>query len=772
MQSLFKKRFLSSLILSVFTLLLSQLMASADGMLLPPLTDYSRSAPLAYRQVFSVKYHHVNVEIDSQSAVTSVDQVFHNETARDTEGTYIFPMIEGAAINRFSMYDGDREIEGKVLDKDSAREIYESIVRKAQDPALLEYVGLNMFKARVYPIPANGDKRIKLQYSEVLNKEAGLVKYVYPLSTEQFSAKPLQDVSITLHIKSRQPIANIYSPSHEIDVKQTTPTEATVVWKGSNITPDRDLVLYYSVSDQNLPIQVISHHEPSEPGYFMLLASPKVTEDIKPLPKQIVFVIDRTGSMSGEKIEQAKKALKYCIHQLKPSDRFNVIMFNEDTEWFKTGLTLATRENIAAAVKMVDGIDARGGTNIDKALRVALSQYPATFDQTKGNPYIVFLTDGLPTVGITDTNTIIKNVRTENKKDCAIFAFGVGDDVNAKFLDMLTQEHHADADYVRPEENIEVRVTAFFDKVSSPILTDLRLTATGVRTLDSYPSSPLPDLFKGSQLIVIGRYNGAGEATFTLSGKAAGRAKTFKETVFLPAAQADNEFIPRLWASRKIGYLMDEIRLHNTNSELIAEIVRLSKEFGIPTEFTSFLADEREDLPDKVAEDRAKQAFESASKADSGSWSVTQSSNARSLRNQSTVSGTLQRDSYVGNVASAPAAAGGSNSYNGSGFGTTNSFVDATGRTVQVNNIQNVGTRTFYNRNNRWVDARYESQNAIKIKSFSRAHFQLLEANPELKQYSKLGEVTVVINGNAVEIGSDGKDILTAEELKSISNKS
>jgi Ca-activated chloride channel homolog len=441
----------------------------------------------------------------------------------------------------------------------------------------------------------------------------------------------------------------------------------------------------------------------------------------------------------------------------------------------------------------VDQIDARGGTNINKALKVALSQYSDAADNisTIGGNYIVFLTDGQPTVGETDTNVILKDVAEENKRRSArIFVFGVGDDVNAQFLDRLAQDNKADADYVRPSEDIEVKVTAFFDKVSSPVLTDVKLTATSTGKFniirynskvaygsqddtsssvhDMCPSAPLPDIFKGGQLIVIGQFDNAGDVTFSLSGHQQGKTKVYTYKVNLPRAEDDNDFIPRLWASRKIGYLLDEIRLHRSQ-ELIDEVIRLSKEFGIPTEFTSFLADEREaGISKEEARDRVGQKLDSASRTETGSWAVAQSANARQLRNQSTVPGASQRDMYVGNVGGAPSAAGGFNSYKGNGFGTTNTFRDANDVVVNVNTIQNVGTRTFYQRSNQWVDARYQAQKMYKIKQYSDAHFQLLEASPGLRQYSTLGEITVVLNGNAIQIGSDGEDKLTASEVKTI----
>ena len=746
------------LLISALSVIIPLQAVMADGMIFPP---PHTNQP----QIFSVKYHHVAVNIDDQAAVTAVDQVFHNETSRDQEGIYMFPLVEGSVINRFSMYAGDREVEGKILPKEEARRLYESIIRQQKDPAILEYVGRNTFRASIYPIPANGEKRVKLEYSEVLPKEGGMVKYVYPLSIERFSAKPLEDVIITINLRSKLPISNVYSPTHEIDVKQESPTQINVVWKAKHIKPDRDLILYYTLSDDTFPIEVLTYREPGQPGFFMMLASPKQQPDLKPLPKDIVFVLDRTGSMAGNKINQAKAALSYCLNTLNREDNFNLITFNENASWLEERLVPASKDNVDAALRMVQSVDARGGTNIDKALSLALGQFESSGNANNRRPYIVFLTDGLPTVGETDVNKILENAGAHNKNRVKVFAFGVGYDVNARFLDKLAQDSMADADYIRPEEDIEVKVSAFFDKVRDPVLADTKLTITGVRTEDTYPSDPLPDVFNGGQLIVIGRYDGEGEAIFTLSGISQGKQQSIKERVIMPKTSSNNEFIPRLWAARKIGYLLDEIRL-NRNQELIDEVVRLSREYGIPTEFTSFFADEG---GYNIALDeglrQARTRMDVALKADTDAWAVNQSANARDLRNQTVVLGAAQREGYAASAAGGPTSYGGYNTYSGKGIGSTNTYRDAAGQVVSVDSIQNVGNRTFYRQQNQWIDARYKSQQVHNIRMYSEAHFQLLEEEPELRKYSILGEVIVTVNGNAIQIGTEGKEKLTKEEL-------
>lgn len=728
--------------------------AFADGMIFP--VERPGTSIVIPDQLFTVKYHHVDVAINDQLCTTKVDQIFHNDTNTEREGMYIFPMPEGSAITKFSMYAGEQEIAGKILDRNEARDIYESIVRQRKDPAILEYIDRNTFRARVFPIPANGDKRIKLSYAEVAKKSGGLYQYVYPLSTERFSAKPLEDCRVTITIKCKKPILNVYSPTHKIDIDRPSPNEAIVTWEAKDTRPDTDMVLYYSVSNDDLGIDIITHKEPGEPGYFMLLASPrsKVNSD-KVLPKNVLFVLDRTGSMAGEKIDQAKEALKFCVNTLREQDTFNVITFNETPNLIFDKLQKVTRENRKKALDEVSRLEADGGTDINEALKTARKQF-AEVESSRN--YIVFITDGQPTVGNTDPETILRNAKVENAKT---FAFGVGYDVNTHLLDKLAEQNKGASDYVRPGENMEIKISSFFGKVSDPVLSDVSVDVAGVKISDSYPSKDLPDIFVGSQLMILGRYNDSGKVAITLKGKSGDVKQTYILDATFAENNSDNEFLPQLWASRKIGYLLDEIRLHS-NQELIDEVVRLSKKYGIPTEYTSFLADERKTDADlKHDAQRIKKEALAAAKVKTGSYGVAQSTNASMSRNNAQI------------PAAAPSVSAGNTQVlgtmapNGRIGGTYQNAMD---ETVVVANVQNVARRTFYQRGTFWEDADLKpDQKFTQIKQFSEAHFKLLKAYPKLSQYSTLGNVRVILeNSNAVEIGPSGKEALSDSELKAL----
>jgi len=736
----------------------------ADGMLFP-----TAEMP---RQPFSVKYHRVTVTIDNQIAKTHVDQAFVNDTDRALEGTYIFPVPEGARVRDFTMYEGDKPLKGELLTKEEAVRIYEDIVRRQRDPGLLEYVGRDTVRARVFPIPAKGEKRFTVDYAEVVSREGNLCKYLYPLSIERFSARPLEDVTISIRVKSQVPIKNIYSPSHEVSVQQVSDHEAEVSYEASQIKPATDLVLYYALSEDDIGLTLLSYKERTGQGYWMLLASPQAPRKDEVVAKDVVFVLDRTGSMQGDKIEQAKGALQHCLKSLHSRDRFDVIAFNESPNSVGDKLMPASAANVKKALGFVQGLSARGGTNIDKALSSGLS----LLDGADRPRYIVFLTDGLPTVGETNVETILTRVEKQNEARARLFVFGVGYDVNVHFLDKLAQQNQGVSEYVRPQEDIEGKVSAFYAKVAHPVLTDVSLELDGAKLKagETYPREPYPDMFAGSQAIFVGTYEGSGAATAILSGRRAranGGAR--KQRYVLKARLASNDteydFIPVLWASRRIGHLLDEARLHK-DKELIDEIVALSKEFGIMTEFTAFLVTEPGVAGD-VARERASTALDDASSRVSGPWGVGQTQNAARLKTtaapQATGGG---RGGYGGFADSYGAAAPAKPSGAAGRAGSNQAFVDAEGRVQAIAGVQNVGRQTFYQQGKQWVDQRARPKMAtVNIQRFSEAHFQLARASAEARRYLALADnVTFVMNNQAVVVGDSGKTRLTAAELKTI----
>ncbi|MCC7292514.1 MAG: VWA domain-containing protein [Phycisphaerales bacterium] len=549
----------------------------------------------------------IETNITDGAAVTKVDQTFHNPHDFAVEGTYIFPLDDDVAVSRFTMDVNGQEIEGKLLDVKEARQTYEQIVRGMKDPALLEYVGTKMFKASIFPINPHSDVRVRLSYTQMLETQDGLVRYRYPMNTEKYLPSPIQRLSVLVRVESKTPIKSVFSPSHEVAVSRLSENKATASMEVSNQFPDRDFELFYMLSEKEFGLTVMTYREPGEDGYFVARISPNATtrpEDV--MPKNVAFVLDTSGSMSDEgKIGQARSALKFCLDHLNERDAFTIITFSHEPRRFSETLVPVSTESREKAAMFIDGIEAVGGTNIHDALLSALKDAPQA-DPTRPF-YIVFLTDGQPTVGVVSEPEILKNVREANTQRTRLFVFGVGHDVNTRLLDLLAEQNRGTREYVEPGENLELALSSFYRKISDPVLSDLALAFGGLEVHDVYPPR-LGDLFGGMELVVVGRYNGSGHRAVELEGTRRGaQEKHIYETKF-PDDDRTHEFLPRLWATRKVGYLLDEIRLHGENAELKSSVVMLAKKYGIITPYTSYLVTE----PGRVAmrEGRGGGAFD------------------------------------------------------------------------------------------------------------------------------------------------------------------
>lgn len=719
----------TSLLLAALALLLSALPVAADGIIIPVPPPHR---PPPQLRSLAIKYHHVDVIIEDGIATTHVDQVFLNESPDEIEGQYVFPIPEDAAISGFRMWVDGRPLEAQILEWEEARRLYESIVRERKDPALLEYAGRNAFRARIYPIPAWGEKRIELEYTEVLNREGSLVKYVYPLNTERFSSRPLEDVRVSVRIKTRELLRGVYSPSHEISTSDSTEHGVAVTCHERAITPDTDFVLYYTLGDDALSINLLGCRDEGEDGFFLMLLTPSpiVPED-RVISRDVIFVLDTSGSMRGEKLEQARGAVLYVLEGLGGRDRFGVVGFGSGVGHYAK--RLCDISEMTEARRFVRELRAGGGTNIDMALREAL----ALVDPERPT-VILFLTDGLPTEGEQRIGKIVERVGDLAGPNVRLFAFGVGYDVNTTLLDALAQNHHGSTTYVRPGENIEQAVSSFYDRIRAPLLTDVALDLGSVRVHDVYPT-PLPDVYAGSQLVIVGRYRNGGATRITLSGRVdeEDMRLIFDDMHFREKGGAD--FIPRLWATRKIGHLLSQVRLYGANQELIDEIVELSVQYGIVTPYTSFLVDETEDAlrPEgrqRIAEREALQWGYGL-----GGQAAPSAEGSRQL-SAAPASGQAAVEKAVAEEALRSAQ---------------------TAHRPDVEQVRTVGRKAFVLRSGVWVDTAFDPQ-AIKPRSVafgSEAYFQLAREHPDWGPYLALGErVILVWEGQAYETLPQGAE--------------
>src|SRR5436190_4091036 len=586
-----------------------------------------RPMPPPRQHVFApmeVNYVKIATRIADQVAVTSVDQEFYNPNSARLEGTFVFPVPKGAHLNKFTMEIDGKQVEAELLGADKARNIYEDIVRKAKDPALLEYAGRDMFKVRIFPIEPNSKKRITLSYSQLLKAEDGLITYALPLNTEKFSAKPIKNVSVKVDLESKRPLKSIYSASHSVEVKRHDANHATAGYEASDVQPDTDFSLCFAPEKDEIGVNLITHRSSGEDGDFLLLASPGVdVKEKQVVAKDIAFVLDTSGSMAGKKMEQAKKALEFCVENLNDNDHFEIMRFSTEVEPLFDRLVEANKQNRAKAEEYIKELKATGGTAIDDALKKALelrsgrkdkeskSEKEVSSSSSTGRPFvIIFLTDGRPTIGTTDEDEIVARVKNRGEGRTRIFCFGIGTDVNTHLLDRITEETRAVSTYVLPEEDLEVKVSNFFAKIKEPVLANPTLKFTGdVRVSKLYPS-PLPDLFKGEQLVLVGRYSGKGDSAAVVDGMVNGAEKKFSYDVKFADESSENEFIPRLWATRRVGYLLDEIRLHGENTELRDECTELARKYGIVTPYTAYLIVEDETRRQVPAQVRSLQSFD------------------------------------------------------------------------------------------------------------------------------------------------------------------
>ncbi len=722
------KHLLTITLAIVFALTLFTQTARADGIIIPepPVCLSCPVPPPPANEIpyLTVETQRVTVSISQQIATTRVDQIFRNDSDFSLEGTYIFPVPENAAISDFAMWVNGERIEGELHTKEEARRIYDEIVRQRLDPALLEYVGRDLFQASIFPIDPGDSRRVELEYRQILPIDNGLVQYVYPLSTEKFSAEPLENVAITIEVESNEAIKTIYAVNHPADISRDGVYRARVGWEAANVLPDDDFALYYTVSPQEIGVNLLTYQPPDADGFFTLFIAPDVEVSASEIvAKDVILVLDTSGSMEGEKMEQAREALKFVLNRLNPQDRFNLVTFSTSVRTFAR--QLAPTASVSQAIHFVDDLTPGGSTDINRALLEAF-----TFVDATRPAVVIFLTDGLPTSGVVETPLILNNVEQAAPDNVRIFPFGVGDDVDTLLLDTLAQALRGLPAYVRPGSRIDEQVSDFYTQISTPVLADMTLSISGNLTLEEQYPHPLPDLFAGTQLVLTGRYRGSGPAVITLTGVVNGETRHFRyDDLMFPAryhAQFDlpqpTDFIPRLWATRKIGYLLNQIRLRGENREAIDEIVDLSVRYGIITPYTSFLVEEpnlalRESGRDEAADMAFVEAEAAANSPTSGAAAVERSVEESAL-------------SMADRAAPPPT------SQNGEG--------------APVSRVKTVGDKAFLWQDGVWTDTTFDpAMMTPQIIPFPSAElFALLEAHPSIGRYFALGErVIVVLDG-------------------------
>ena len=739
--------------------------SSAANLIVPQSRSYSLSGSQQPVQITGVA---AEVRILEQVATTTMDVALANPSNRIQEAEMLIPVPEGAVVRSFNFEGSAKEPTAKLLPKAEAQSVYRSIVAKLRDPALLEFSGYSLIRSSVFPVAAGGKQRIRISYEHVLKADGNRIDYVLPRS-ESFEASAIP-WAISLRISASAPISGIYSPSHQVVVDQTGNQQATVKTAGNQQLEPGPFRLSYLANSSSVTASLLAYPDPRVGGgYFLLLAG--VPADMQrqesAMKREVTLVIDRSGSMEGEKIKQARAAALQVLEGFEEGEAFNIIDYSDMVAKFSEKPVIKDPKTLGQARNYIKRITAVGGTNIHDALVEAMRQPPTA----KMLPLTIFLTDGLPTVGVTSEARIRKAVVETNVHKRRIFSFGVGFDLNAPLLTSISNATRATPTFVFPNENVEAKVSQVFKRLSGPVLAEPQIAtldssgAVTTRAVRELLPNELNDLYEGDQLVLLGQYQTEEPLHFRLSGNYLGAPRTFDLKFDLSKATTRNAFVPRLWASRKIARLVEIITeagaestasqyaaisanavAYNITSmrspasharendpklkELVDEIIRLSTEYGVLTEYTAFLATDGTDLNNLEAlNDRARESLvNNAQNVRSGMGGVTQASNNSTQISQSNMN-------------------------------RSNGYLAQNMQRVEITTVQQITDRTFFKRNNRWVDAnalKNESAKPDRVVEFGTPEFyklvdQLLREGRE-GILALSGELLLVVDGKTVLI--------------------
>ncbi len=506
-----------------------------------------------------------------------------NRGEQQAEGRIVVPVPPGSSVADLVLAGGPETLEGSILDADEAQRIYEAIVRRRIDPALLRSLGRDLFEVRAFPVPAGEEREVSFTVTTPLTAEGDQVTVEIPWS--RMSPRP-GAATVTADVDVPWELRSALAPGHQLDVERLGEGRISASWESPDgWGPDSDFRLYLTGGEGLLSTRVLAHRVPGEDGYFALLFAPAIEVEAR-VDRDLVLVLDTSGSMDGEKLAQAKQAARYVLEHLGSGDRFGIVAFSRSVRLFGEGLHPAA--DAADGIGYVDLLTAAGGTNISGALQrgfeLGNDDRPLT---------VIFLTDGLPTVGPVSPDAILQLADSAAPERAQLFAFGVGYDVDTILLDSLADRFVGSSHYVTPEERVDTEVIRLFERISTPILTDVEITVSGGDTYDLAPRG-ISGLFAGSQALLTGRYSTPGPATVTVRGNAADGEQTLTYEVTFPERDVSDPTIAQLWAQRRVADLLTELRIEGERSGLVDEIVAIATRFGIVTPFTSYLAEEPE----------------------------------------------------------------------------------------------------------------------------------------------------------------------------------
>jgi Ca-activated chloride channel homolog len=698
----------------------------------------------------------VRVDLVDRVLRYEITETFVNRGVRVGEADYMFPLPKGAAFQDLKLSINGEMIAGETMSADRARRIYEEIVRSQRDPALLEWMGYGLFRARIFPIAPGEEKKVVLRFHVVAPREGDALRvdYFRGLRNTQLATSRLGEgrTSLVLTYPNDPVYGTAYSPTHSIE------SEYGSIYSPASMGSDRrgssrrvvvrdargeiTLLIPFRKS-ASAAISLLANAPGNDDGFALITLSPPAITP-RAVPRDLTFVLDVSGSMSGEKMDQARAAGKQFLRSLSSADRFRLIDFSSDVRSFRDNFSYATRDNIRAAERYLDDLEAQGGTNIAGALDEALS-----IRQQSGRlPIVLFLTDGLPTVGERNGAVIASSV-ARHRGSRRLFTFGVGSDLNISLIEQLALEGRGTASFVRPDESVERAVGIVASRLTNPLVTDVRVRADGVRLLKMHPSGPV-DIFAGEDLVILARYDGSGDAVVRFDGQTSAGPVSWGTRVTFPERSRENAYVARLWATQRVGYLSAEKRKHGGSRELDQEIRELGERYGVPTEFSSYLVLEPGMNP-RLTDSR-------------------QQSNGRIVLRGNVGSGAVAAEAAAAAPPSADRAFEAAKTSSAQRAATNMAAIDSLSGLRDEARVRRLGNTTFLLRDGVWTDAKFrQDAPVLRVKPFSDAYFKLIEAMPELREAFSFNERLIVSGRSmAIELTPQGKEQLTDADLRQL----
>jgi len=705
----------------------------------------------------------IRAELVGRAVRYEVSETFLNRGPTVGEADYVFPLPAGAAFEALQLSINGEMVSGETLPADRARQVYEDIVRRMRDPALVEWMGAGMLRTRIFPIQPGEEKRVVVRFQGLARREGSAIRVDYVRGTPpRGNPVPMVDAVMTRRETSPREVressnlftftypatgeyGDAYSPTHTLR-DRTRDGRHVVTAEGDA----RELTILLPLRNPNATSLSVLANRPDrdESGYALIAISPP-TAPSRTTPRDVTFVVDVSGSMRGEKLQQAKAAGRRILSSLGRGDRFRMIDFSTDVRDFRDGWTPATEANIGAARRYLDNLTAEGSTNISGALEEALAAEPATGRL----PLVVFVTDGEPTVGERSPDAIAARVG-RRRGDARLFTFGVSADVNTTLIEQLALEGRGTAHFVRAGESVEHAVSLLATRLTSPVITDIHVRADGVTLRQLQPQLPL-DLYAGQDLILLARYDGNGDATIRLDGQNVDGPVHWTTRASFPAQERANPFVGRLWAAQRLGWLAAEKRKSGATTELDAEIKSLGERFGIPTEFSSYLVVEPgmqvTSAGGAMGDVRRKASGEvmpSAAPMPATLSRARQDANQPAeLRFEAAKTAAMQRSA------------------------TNMAMLDSLSRDEsERDGARRIGTRLFNQRDGVWTDARYvPSMRTIRVKAYSPLYFALVQRLTGLGDALVVGERAVVAGrAVAIAIAADGAEQMGERDLADV----